>query len=94
MPSTRQVRAEKSFDRMEIAAHQVQTLSEGGLKPLAALIDHLDLARHFPGAAALHGADPVIRSPHHLGEASGIAQLLIGIAGAALHTSTKLFATN
>jgi hypothetical protein len=70
MPSTRQVRAEKSFDRMEIAAHQVQTLSEGGLKPLAALLDHLDLARHFPGDAALHGADPVMRSPHH-GEASG-----------------------
>jgi hypothetical protein len=32
----------------------------------------------------LNGADPVIRSPHHLAEASGMAQLLIGIAGAAI----------
>jgi crotonobetainyl-CoA:carnitine CoA-transferase CaiB-like acyl-CoA transferase len=47
-------------------------------------VDHLGLAPHFPGDAVLHGADPVIRSPHHLGEASGMAQLLIGIAGAAI----------
>jgi hypothetical protein len=32
----------------------------------------------------LHGADPVIRSPHRLGEASSMAQLLIGVAGAAI----------
>jgi crotonobetainyl-CoA:carnitine CoA-transferase CaiB-like acyl-CoA transferase len=32
----------------------------------------------------LKGADPVIHSPHHLGEASGMVQLLIGIAGAAI----------
>ena len=48
-------------------------------KPLAALIDHLGLAPHFLGDAVLHGADPVIRSPHRLGEASGMAQLLIGV---------------
>jgi hypothetical protein len=62
----------------------VQRLSGGDLKPLAALIDHLALAPHFRGDAVLDGADPVIRSPHHLGEASGMAQLLIGIAGAAI----------
>src|SRR4051812_35193442 len=67
----------------------VQRLSKGDLKPLAALIDHLGLTPHFSGDALLDGADPVIRSPHHLGEASGMAQLLIGIAGAAIwHTST------
>ncbi|MGA9169290.1 MAG: CoA transferase [Nitrososphaeraceae archaeon] len=67
----------------------VQRLSTGDLKPLAALIDHLALTPHFSGDALLDGADPVIRSPHHLGEASGMAQLLIGIAGAAIwHTRT------
>ena len=65
-------------------AAKIQRLSAGDLKPLAALIDHLAVAPHFPGDAVLNGADPVIRSPHHLGEASGMAQLLIGIAGAAI----------
>jgi crotonobetainyl-CoA:carnitine CoA-transferase CaiB-like acyl-CoA transferase len=70
-------------------ATEIKRLSSGNLKPLAALIDHLALASHFPGDAVLYGADPVIRSPHHLGEASGMAQLLIGIAGAAIwHTRT------
>ena len=54
------------------------------LKPLASLIDRLALATHFPGDAVIDGADPVIRSPHHLCEASGMAQLLIGIAAAAI----------
>ena len=62
----------------------IQRLSAGDLKPLAALIDHLALEPHFRGDAVLDGADPVIRSPHYLGEASGMVQLLIGIAGAAI----------
>ena len=61
---------------------KIQRLSAGDLKPLATLIDHLALASHFPGDTVLNGADPVIISPHHLGEASAMAQLLIGIAGA------------
>ena len=63
---------------------EIQRLSAGDLNPLANLIDHLALAQHFPGDAVLNGADPVIRSPHHLAEASGMAQLLIGVAGAAI----------
>jgi crotonobetainyl-CoA:carnitine CoA-transferase CaiB-like acyl-CoA transferase len=63
---------------------EIQKLSAGDLNPLANLIDHLALAPHFPGDAVLNGADPVIRSPHHLAEASAMAQLLIGIAGAAI----------
>ncbi len=63
---------------------EIQRLSAGDLKPLARFVDHLALARHFPGDAVLNGADPVIRSPHHLAEATGMAQLLIGIAGAAI----------
>ena len=62
-------------------ATEIQRLSAGDLKPLADLIDHLALASHFPGDAVLYGADPVIRSPHHLGEASAMVNLLIGIAG-------------
>ena len=63
---------------------ETQRLSARDLKPLADLVDHLDLASHFPGDAVLNGADPVIRSPHHLGEASAMGHLLIGIAGAAI----------
>ncbi len=63
---------------------ETQRLSAGGLKPLADLVDHLDLTSHFAGDSVLNGADPVIRSPHHLGEASAMGHLLIGIAGAAI----------
>ncbi len=41
---------------------KMQRLSSGDIKPLAT---------HFPGDAEIDGADPVIRSPHHLCEASG-----------------------
>ena len=63
---------------------EMQRLSSGDLKPLASLIDRLALVTHFPGDAVIDGADPVIRSPHHLCEASGMAQLLISIAAAAI----------
>ena len=65
-------------------ATETQRLSAGDLKPLADLIDHLALTSHFAGDAVLYGADPVIRSPHHLGEASAMVNLLIGIAGVAI----------
>jgi hypothetical protein len=61
-----------------------QRLSDGGLRSLTTLLGQLGLASHFAGDAVLYGADPVIRSPHRLGEASGVAQLLIGIAAAAI----------
>ena len=61
---------------------KIQRLSAGDLNPLTNLIDHLALAQHFPGDAVLNGADPVIRSPHHLAEATAMAQLLIGVARA------------
>jgi len=63
---------------------EMQRLSAGDLNPLANLVDHLGLAQHFPGDALLNGADPVIRSPHHIAEAPAMAQLLIGITGAAI----------
>jgi crotonobetainyl-CoA:carnitine CoA-transferase CaiB-like acyl-CoA transferase len=61
-----------------------QKLSNGRLKPLADLISLLGLGHRFAGDAVLRGADPIIRSPHRLGEASGIAQLLIGVSGATI----------
>jgi hypothetical protein len=63
---------------------EIQQLSARDLKPLTILIDHLVLAPHFPCDAMLNGAHPVICSPHHLAEASGMAQLLIDIVGAAI----------
>ena len=81
---TTKVTSDGAYDGIKIGTPQVQRLSAGALQPLAALVDHLGLAPHFLGDAILHGSDPVIRSPHHLGEASGTAQLLIGIAGAAI----------
>lgn len=59
-------------------------LLNGGLQPLADLIDLVGIGHRFKGDAVLRGSDPIIQSPHRLGEASGIAQLLIGAAGAAL----------
>jgi crotonobetainyl-CoA:carnitine CoA-transferase CaiB-like acyl-CoA transferase len=62
----------------------VRSLVRGELKPLADLIRQLGLTEHFSGDAVMHGNDPVIRSPHRLGEASCTAHLLIGAAGAAI----------
>jgi hypothetical protein len=61
-----------------------RSLGRGELEPLADLIELLGLTGHFSGDAVMHGNDPVIRSPHRLGEASCTAQLLIGTAGAAI----------
>lgn len=59
-------------------------LSQRELPALAQLAKSIGLDNYFQGDATLHGSDPIIRSPHRLGEASGIAQLLIGMAGAAI----------
>ena len=76
-------------------ATKIQRLSAGDLKPLSTIMDQVALASHFPGDAVLNGADPVIRSPHHLAEACGMAQLLIGIAGAAIwHERTDFISCN
>jgi hypothetical protein len=62
----------------------LQRLSQGGLAPLTKLMGELRLARHFDGDASLRGCDPIIRSPHRLGEASAVAQLLIGVAASSI----------
>ncbi len=59
-------------------------LRAGDLGQLTDLLKGIGLAEQFTGDAVLLGSDPVIRSPHHLGEASATALLLIGAAGAAI----------
>lgn len=62
----------------------VQSMSQGDLGAVRALVEELGLVAHLRGDLTLIGADPVIRSPHRLGEASATAQLLIGAAAAAI----------
>lgn len=59
-------------------------LRAGDLGQLADLLRGIGLAERFTGDAVLHGSDPVICSPHRLGEASATALLLIAAAGAAI----------
>ena len=67
-----------------MTANDARSLRRGELQPLANLIEELGLAGRFTGEATMVGSDPVIRSPHHLAEASCTAHLLIGAAGAAI----------
>jgi crotonobetainyl-CoA:carnitine CoA-transferase CaiB-like acyl-CoA transferase len=67
-----------------MTGHSARSLRRGELEPLADLIEQLGLTEQFSGDAVMQGNDPVIRSPHRLGEASCTAQLLIGAAGAAI----------
>jgi len=71
----------------EIATQVKHSLLKGQLGALASLLDLLELSTHFKNDATLLGNDPVIRSPHKLGDASATAQLLIGAAGAAIWTA-------
>src|SRR5262249_38398987 len=57
-----------------------RSLRAGQLAPLARLIATLGLEGRWSGDAVLHGADPLVRSPHHLGEVTAFALLLEGIA--------------
>lgn len=61
-----------------------RSLREGSLPALSSLLAQLDLSIHFQGDAVMRGDDPLIRSPHKLGEASATAQLLIGATGASI----------
>ena len=69
-------------------------LQTGGLPHLSGLIEQLGLVEKFSGNAKMVGADPVIRSPHRLGEASATAQLAIGVAAAAISESRGWSATD
>ena len=64
-----------------------QNLRAGTLPRLDSLMDQLGLSSRFHGNASVRGSDPIIRSPHKLGEASATAQLLIGVAASAIENA-------
>lgn len=58
-----------------------RSLRSSGVPELAKLLEILHL-NDFSGDAIMHGADPLLRSPHHLAEATAYALLAEGIAAA------------
>lgn len=69
-------------------ANQTQTISSRSLRSasLPELSDILEVLKldGFSGDAVLHGADPLLKSPHHLAEATAYALLAEGIAAASI----------
>lgn len=64
-----------------------RSLLAGELPALDELVDAMGISRFRHGNASLTGSDPVIHSPHKLGEASACAQLAIGLAASAVWAS-------
>lgn len=62
---------------------ELRTLKTGGLPNLSKLVSALGLS-DFAGNASLYGSDPVLQSPHRLGEATSYALLLEAIAAATI----------
>jgi len=63
---------------------RVGTLDAGDLPELDDVLAQIGLRTQVYGEIAIHGDDPVIRSPHRLGTASATALLLGGAAAAAI----------
>lgn len=61
-----------------------QSLAKGELKELQALAQLLGLDKYFDGDVTLIGCDPILRSPHHLSEATAYALTAEAMAAAAL----------
>lgn len=61
-----------------------RSLRKGELPELENLLSLLQLSEHFAGDATLNGQDPLLRSPHKLGEATATALLLEAAAAAAI----------
>lgn len=61
-----------------------RSLKQNELPELQNLVSLLRLNNQFDGEAILQGRDPLLRSPHRLGEATAYALLLEGIAAAAI----------
>jgi len=59
-------------------------LTQGEFPVLAALINSLGLEPHFPGEVTRLGCDPVLASPHRLGESVSTALLLGAVAASAI----------
>ena len=61
-----------------------RTLKQNELPELAKLIATLGLDAHFDGEVCLKGKDPLLKSPHRLGEATSYALLAEAAAAAAI----------
>lgn len=61
-----------------------RTLSKGELKPLSDLMNLLGFTPFFKGECAIEGVDPVLRSPHRLGDAVSFVLALDAIAAASI----------
>lgn len=61
-----------------------RSLAKGELKELQALAQLLGLDKYFDGDVSLIGRDPILRSPHHLSEATAYALTAEAMAAAAL----------
>ncbi len=59
-------------------------LSDQHWPALAELNSQLGLAPYFGGDVSLQGTDPILKSPHHLGEAIGTVLALNGLAASAI----------
>lgn len=76
------------MDAQSALAQDQRSLKSGDLKPLTELIELLGLQNSFSGNATISGADPIIKSPHHLGDATAFALLLEAVAAASLWNQT------
>ena len=62
----------------------MKTLSQGQLPALSQLMASLGVGQYFSGNATVMGDDPVIQSPHRLGEAAASALLLDAVLASAI----------
>lgn len=75
---------------MELAPHirdkhmKINRLSQGDLPALNKLISDLNLSPYFDGEISIEGNDPVLCSPHRLGEAVSTMLTINGAAAAAI----------
>jgi crotonobetainyl-CoA:carnitine CoA-transferase CaiB-like acyl-CoA transferase len=63
---------------------ETHTLSHGQLPALSKLMHDLQLQSYFDGEVSIQGSDPVLCSPHRLGEAVSTLLTINGIAAAAI----------
>lgn len=61
-----------------------RSYKNGELSHLRALVDQLGIAEYFDGEVTVHGHDPILRSPHHLSEATAFALLAEAMCACAI----------
>lgn len=61
-----------------------RSLQQGELLALTHLLKELNLAPYYKGGAILEGQDPILKSPHFLGEAVATALLLEAISASVI----------